>query len=162
MKNIKNLFKNLTAFHYAGFIVALVFIIIFALLSHFHNDFTEQKEQGKIEDTSYDIESDINKLGASVYYSEGNEDALYNYIVNGTEFISDNKDMPYYYYSEINDLLNTELQKAGYTNRELTFTEGKLVGLYYTATFSISDCEDTISVSNNMGKDDYSIIITAN
>lgn len=160
MKNkLKGLFKELTVFHYIGFGAVVLILMVFTLLSFVQNN--DKKNLGDIsKNDDTDIEQLFNNQNTTVYYSEGDEDGAYNYIINGTDLINNNSEMPYYYYSEINDVLNEKLQASGYTSRELTFISGTKTGTKYEAVFSISDCNDTITVSNNMGVNDYSVVIS--
>ena len=158
-RKIKNLFKDITIFHYIVIFTVLLVLIIFTLLSHLQNKDNESK-LGKIKVLQeHNIEKDLSNLNKTVYYSEGDEDGAYNYIVNGSDLLNNNSEMPYYYYSEINDVLNDELKSAGYSSRKLTFITGSMTGTKYQATFSISDCNDTVTISNNMGLSDYSVVI---
>ena len=162
MKNkLKDIFNNVTKFHIIGAVTAILFIVIIVVISNINNN--EEKQYGELQtgDNS-SLEEDIKSIETTVYYSEGDEDGAYNYIINGNEFVLNNTEMPAYYYSEIGNILNEKLQDAGYTSRQLTFTSGTRSGTEYKATFSISECNDTITVTNNMGRDDYSVVIQAN
>ena len=160
MKNkIKELVKELTIFHYIGIGTVLIILTIFVLISKVQEKNTEKLGNiSKSNETS--LEQLVDNSEKTVYYSEGDEDGAYNYIINGSDLLSDNSEMPYYYYSEINDVLNEKLQASGYTSRELTFISGSKSGTKYEAVFSISDCNDTVTVSNNMGLYDYNVVIS--
>ena len=163
MKNkLNNIFNNITIFHIIGAVAAIIFILSIVIITNIRQ--SKEKEYGEIQTNQeeFDIEEAINSTDTSVYYSEGDEDGAYNYIINGNEFVLDNTEMPAYYYSEIGNILNEKLQAAGYTSRELTFVSGTRTGTQYEAVFSISDCNDTITVTNNMGRDDYSVLIQTN
>ncbi len=160
MKNkTKELLKDFTIFHYIGIGTVLIILTIFVFISKAQEKNTEKLGNiSKSNETS--LEQLVDNSEKTVYYSEGDEDGAYNYIINGSDLLSDNSEMPYYYYSEINDILNEKLQASGYTSRELTFISGSKTGTKYEAVFSISDCNDIVTVSNNMGLSDYSVVIT--
>ena len=96
MKNkLKGLFKELTIFHYIGFGAVILILMVFTLLSFVQNN--DKNNFGKIsKNDDTDIGQLLNNQDTTVYYSEGDEDGAYNYIINGTDLINNNSEMPYY------------------------------------------------------------------
>ena len=171
MKDIFNEFKELDIaqklFFIALVILALLFVYIGInkLISNHRTGETQTEEIAKteeIQNTSKEVSDENEQNNQVVYYSEGDEDGSYNYIINGDDFLANNTEMPYYYYMDIPGLLNEKLKAGGYTARQLTFIEGNLKGTEYTAVFSISESNDIVKVISNIGLNDYKITIETN
>ncbi len=139
-------------------ILGLVLMVIFSIINSFA-DKKEKVDSSKVE-TNWKDENSVTSIpeGSEViYYSEGDENGNYNYIVNGYDFIRDNKEMPYFYYQEIGSVLSSALEAKDIYSRELTFIRGYSYGTSYTAYFEISDSNMVISVKNDLGLDNYEI-----
>lgn len=165
MKDLWNEFKELDITQKLSIIALLIIAILFIITAIqkfvFKNEIVKNPESDMEQTNEINTAENITNSEKEniVYYTEGDEDGSFNYIVNGDDLIRDCQEMPYYYYQEMPEKLSDYLKTCGYSARELTFKEGSQYGTEYTAKFEISESEDFITVTSNLGLDDYTFLI---